>query len=113
MKFFLNVSKAEQKKRLLERIDDPEANWKFEPGDVPERRNFDRYMSAYQDALNETSRPWAPWYAIPADDKAFMRRTVAEILVETLRKMDLHYPVPEASERLAMARARKVLQSEK
>ena len=113
VKFFLNVSKAEQKKRLLERIDDPEANWKFEPSDVPERRNFGRYMSAFQEALNETSRPWAPWYAVPADDKAFMRRTVAEILVETLRKMDLHYPVPEASERLAMARAKKVLQSEK
>ncbi|MEQ1909192.1 MAG: PPK2 family polyphosphate kinase [Vicinamibacterales bacterium] len=113
VKFFLNVSRAEQKRRLLERIDDPEANWKFEPGDVPERRNFNRYMSAFQDALNETSRPWAPWYAVPADDKAFMRRCVAEILVDTLRKMDLHYPVATPSERTAMARAKRMLQSEK
>ena len=113
VKFFLNVSKAEQKGRLLERIDDPEANWKFEPSDVSERRNFGRYMSAFQDALNETSRPWAPWYAVPADDKAFMRRAVAEILVETLRKMDLHYPVATPSERTAMARAKRMLQAEK
>ena len=112
VKFFLNVSKGEQKKRLLERIDDPEANWKFQPGDLPERGIFSRYMSAYQDALNETSRPWAPWYAVPADDKGFMRRTVAEILVETLRQMDLHYPTPSPAQRLAMARARKSLQSE-
>lgn len=113
VKFFLHVSKAEQKKRLLERIADPEANWKFEPGDVPERRNFKLYMSAFQDALNETSRPWAPWYAIPADNKPFMRRTVAEILVATLRKMDPQYPVAGREQLAAMAQAKKVLQSEK
>jgi PPK2 family polyphosphate:nucleotide phosphotransferase len=111
VKFFLNVSKAEQKKRLLDRIDDPEANWKFQPGDVPERGNFGRYMSAYEDALNETSRPWAPWYAVPADDKPFMRRAVAEILVETLRRMDLHYPTPGPDEQRAMARAKRLLRS--
>jgi PPK2 family polyphosphate:nucleotide phosphotransferase len=69
LKFWLNVSKDEQKKRFLARLDDAAKNWKFEPGDVVERRHWDEYMLAYQDALNATSRPWAPWYAIPADDK--------------------------------------------
>ena len=112
LKFFLNVSKAEQKKRFLDRIADPEANWKFQPGDVRERLKFDQYLAAYQDALNETSRPWAPWYAIPADDKDFMRRTVAEIIVDTLRKMDVHFPTSSRAERLAMARAKAALESE-
>jgi PPK2 family polyphosphate:nucleotide phosphotransferase len=113
VKFFLNVSKGEQKKRLLERIADPEANWKFQAGDILERKNFKRYLAAYQDALNETSRPWAPWYAVPADDKDFMRRTVAEILVDTLSQMDLHYPVASSGDRRAMASARRALLAEK
>ena len=112
VKFFLNVSKDEQKKRFLERIDDPEANWKFQAGDVRERQQFGRYLAAYQNALNETSRPWAPWYAVPADDKAFLRRTVAEILVGTLEQMDLHYPVASREEQLAMAATKKALQAE-
>ena len=113
VKFFLNVSKGEQKKRFLERIDDPEANWKFQSGDVRERQRFGQYLAAYQEALNETSRPWAPWYAVPADDKAFLRRTVAEILIATLEKMDLHYPVASRDEQLAMAATKKALQAEK
>ena len=113
LKFFLNVSKSEQRKRLLDRIDDPEANWKFQPNDVEERRNFGRYLDAYQTALRETSRPWAPWYAIPADDKDYMRRVVAEVIVDTLRAMDLHYPVPDRAARLAMVAARKVLKADK
>ena len=113
VKFFLNVSKDEQKKRFLERIDDPEANWKFRSGDVLERQHFDEYLAAYQQALNETSRPWAPWYAVPADDKGFLRRTVAEILVGTLEQMDLHYPVANPDEQRAMAGAKKALQAEK
>ncbi|MCC7008816.1 MAG: polyphosphate kinase 2 family protein [Acidobacteria bacterium] len=112
VKFFLNVSKREQKKRFLDRIDDPEENWKFRAGDVRERRFFGDYLRAYEEALNETSRPWAPWYAIPADDKPFMRRTVAEILVETLRAMDLHYPVASPAERRAMAVAKRQLRAE-
>jgi len=111
VKFFLNVSKTEQKKRLLERIDDPEANWKFQAGDIQERGNFARYLSAYEDALNETSRPWAPWYAVPADDKKYMRRIVAEILVETLRSMDVHYPTPTSDAVRAMARAKRMLRA--
>ena len=112
VKFFLNVSKAEQKRRLLERIADPEANWKFQAGDVSERKKFGQYLAAYEHALNETSRPWAPWYAVPADDKDFMRRTVAEILVETLRRLDLHYPAPSQAEQRAMAAAKRALLAE-
>jgi PPK2 family polyphosphate:nucleotide phosphotransferase len=112
VKFFLHVSSGEQRKRFLERIDDPEAHWKFQAADVRERQHFDDYLSAYQDALNETSRPWAPWYAVPADDKDYMRRMVAAIIVETLRQMDLHYPTASREERLAMAAAKKALQAE-
>ena len=84
MKFWLNVGRDEQRDRFLDRIDEPESNWKFNPGDVAERKLWDQYMAAYEDALNETSRPWAPWYAIPADNKRFMRRTVADIVLKTL-----------------------------
>ena len=112
VKFFLNLSKAEQKKRLLERINDPEANWKFQAGDLQERRNFRKYLMAYEEALNQTSRPWAPWYAVPADDKHALRRTVAEILVDTLERMDLHYPVASREDRLAMDRAKHALHAE-
>lgn len=113
VKFFLHVSKDEQKRRFLERIADPEGNWKFDPRDVHERQFFGAYQKAYEEALNETSRPWAPWYAIPADDKDFMRRAVAEILVETLTRMDLHYPVPTAEVRVAMAKAKRALEGER
>ena len=112
LKFFLHVSKEEQKQRFLARIDDPEANWKFEAGDVNERRHFDDYMTAYEDALNETSRPSAPWYSVPADDKKYMRRIVAETIVETLENMDLHYPVASEDARLGMQAAKKELLAE-
>lgn len=112
VKFFLHVSKAEQKNRLLARIADPEANWKFEAADVNERAKFGEYQAAYEDALNETSRPWAPWYAVPADDKDFMRRTVAEILVDTLKGLDLHYPLAGPDALRAMRAARRALLAE-
>jgi polyphosphate kinase 2 (PPK2 family) len=100
LKFWLHVSKKEQKQRLLSRIDDPVANWKFSGADIREREHWGAYMSAYQDALNETSRPWAPWYAIPADDKHYMRRAVAQVVVDTLANMNLSYPdAPEAAKR--------------
>jgi PPK2 family polyphosphate:nucleotide phosphotransferase len=92
LKFWLNVSREEQRKRFLSRIDEPEKNWKFEPADCRERGFWDAYMAAYQDALNETSRAWAPWYAIPADDKPFMRFAVAEIVVDALKSLGLSYP---------------------
>lgn len=106
LKFWLNVSKDEQKRRFLSRLDDPAKNWKFEPGDVVERRHWDDYMLAYQDALNATSRPWAPWYAIPADDKPYMRARVAEIIISALQGIGLRYPEPTSEDRSEFAEAR-------
>ena len=94
LKFWLNVSKEEQKARFLSRLDEPEKNWKFEYGDIVERRYWDDYMHAYEAALNATSRPWAPWYAIPADNKPYMRACVAETVVKTLSQLGLAYPDP-------------------
>lgn len=107
LKFWLHVSGDEQRKRFLDRIDDPEANWKFSAGDVRERRHRKAYLAAYERALNETSRAWAPWYAIPADDKPYMRRAVAEIIDGTLDSMDLAFPVldDKALREMRIARA--------
>jgi polyphosphate kinase 2 (PPK2 family) len=99
LKFWLNVSKDEQRKRFLDRIEEPEANWKFSPRDVDERKRWNDYMSAYQETLNATSRKFAPWYAIPADNKPFMRRTVSEIIVQTLEGLDIDYPPVSQAER--------------
>ena len=106
LKFWLNVSKDEQKKRFLSRLDDPSKNWKFEPADVIERRHWDSYMAAYQDALNATSRHWAPWYAIPADDKPYMRARVADIIIAALEGIGLRYPEPSNDDRSRFAEAR-------
>ncbi|HMV70058.1 MAG TPA: polyphosphate kinase 2 family protein [Myxococcota bacterium] len=92
LKFFLNLSKDEQRSRFLARLDDPEKRWKFNPGDLGERARWDDYQRAWQDALRETSRPWAPWFAVPADDKDHMRAVVAGIIADTLDAMDLRYP---------------------
>lgn len=105
-KFWLNVSKKEQKKRFLARIDQPEKNWKFSEADVAEREHWDAYMKAYEQTLRETSRPWAPWYAIPADDKPFMRMCVARVIVDTLRGLDLQYPKVDDDRRARLARMR-------
>ena len=110
LKFWLNVSKDEQKRRFLARLDDPDKNWKFEPGDVVERRHWDDYMNAYEEALNATSRPWAPWYAIPADDKPYMQARVAEIIIDTLQSIGLEYPVPTDEDRTEFAQARRELE---
>jgi polyphosphate kinase 2 (PPK2 family) len=112
IKFWLNVSKEEQKRRFLARLDDPDKNWKFEPGDVVERRYWNDYMHAYQDALNATSRPWAPWYAIPADDKPYMRARVADIIIETLQSIGLQYPVPSNQDREEFASSRTELEAD-
>lgn len=98
LKFWLNVSRDEQRDRLLARLDEPEKNWKFESGDLGERALWKNYMAAYQDALNATSRPHAPWYAIPADSKSYMRMTIADIVVRTLKSLDLKYPKLEPAE---------------
>lgn len=112
LKFWLNVSKDEQKRRFLSRLDDPAKNWKFEPGDVVERRHWDDYMQAYEAALNATSRPWAPWYAIPADDKPYMRARVADIIIDALCSIGLEYPEPSDEERAEFAESRKELESQ-
>lgn len=112
LKFWLNVSKKEQAHRFIDRIDDPEANWKFSKDDVEERRYWGRYMKAYEQTLNATSRPYAPWYAVPADDKRYMRRTVAEILVETLKSLPLRYPAVSSEARAEMKGLRKSLTKE-
>ena len=110
VKFFLNVSLEEQKNRLLRRIDKPSRNWKFNPGDVKERDRWPDYMEAFEDALNETSRPWAPWYAIPADSKPFMRMQVASIVRETLQGLGVEYPKIDDEARRALAECRKSLE---
>jgi PPK2 family polyphosphate:nucleotide phosphotransferase len=109
LKFWLNVSKDEQKRRFLSRLDEADKNWKFEPNDVKERRYWDDYMRAYEEALNETSRPWAPWYAIPADDKSYMRARVADIIIDALQGIGLEYPEPSAEDRAEFAAARNEL----
>lgn len=92
LKFFLNVSKAEQKKRFMERLEDESKNWKFSSADIEERRFWDEYMKAYADVLTETSTEVAPWYVIPADNKWFMRYAVGRIICDRMQQMDLHYP---------------------
>ncbi|WP_394822543.1 PPK2 family polyphosphate kinase [Pendulispora albinea] len=112
LKFWLNVSKKEQKQRLLARIDDASANWKFQAADIDERQHWSEYMHTYEDVLNETSRPWAPWYAIPADDKPFMRWTVADIIRRTLKGLDLDYPQLGREEQKTLLVLRKRLEDE-
>ncbi len=109
VKFWLNVSRDEQRARFLSRIDEPEKNWKFAAGDVRERGHWDAYMDAYQAALNKTSRPWAPWYAIPADDKPYMRSATADILRQTLEGLGLRYPELDPDARAEMLSLRDVL----
>jgi PPK2 family polyphosphate:nucleotide phosphotransferase len=106
VKFFLNVSRDEQKKRFLERIEKPEKNWKFSAGDAIERRHWKEYMRAYEDMIRATASEEAPWYVVPADNKWFTRLVVAAAIVSTLGSLDLHYPkVPEQKlKELAAAR---------
>ena len=99
LKFWLNVSHEEQCNRFLRRLDNPEKNWKFSGGDVEERQHWNAYMDCYEDALNQTSRAHAPWYAIPADNKRYMRVVVAETIVSTMESLDMHYPVASDGER--------------
>ena len=108
LKFWLNVSREEQKNRFISRIDDATKNWKFSSGDVTERGYWPDYMDAYQKMLNATSTPWAPWYAIPADNKAYMRLEVATIIKQTLSSLDLRYPelAAEEMQKLAVMRAK-------
>src|SRR5213592_3186729 len=111
-KFFLHVSKEEQRRRLLERLDDPAKNWKFQPGDLAERGRWDDYTKAYEEALSKTSTQDAPWFIIPADHKWFARLAIAEIVVAALADLDLSFPKPSAAHLEELAAARKRLGAE-
>jgi PPK2 family polyphosphate:nucleotide phosphotransferase len=109
-KFFLNVSKDEQRKRFLARLDEPEKNWKFAAADVEERQHWDEYMKAYEEALQATSTEHAPWYVIPADHKWFTRLAVADVIVEALEEIDPRFPAVSDTQRKELARARALLE---
>jgi len=98
IKFFLHLSKDEQKKRLLARIDEPDKNWKFDPNDINERRRWDDYMKAYEDCLEATSSEEAPWYVIPADDKKNARLIISQIMLDTMNKLGMAYPKVSAAQ---------------
>jgi PPK2 family polyphosphate:nucleotide phosphotransferase len=109
LKFFLHVSKEEQKRRFLERIDNPAKNWKFAMGDVEERKLWEDYMAAYEDMIRNTSRPEAPWFVVPADNKWFTRLVVAAEVVEALDDLNLKFPSVTGETRSELAKARKIL----
>ena len=110
-KFFLNVSRAEQRRRFLARLDNPAKNWKFSLGDVDERLRWDDYMTAYEQAIGATSSRAAPWYVVPADNKWFTRLAVAKVVIETLESLDLHFPPVDRRKQLELARARRRLRA--
>jgi PPK2 family polyphosphate:nucleotide phosphotransferase len=112
VKFFLHLSKKEQKRRFMERLDNPEKNWKFSAADVKERECWDDYQYAYEDMIRHTASEDAPWYVVPADNKWFARLLVAQAVVDALKGMDLKYPKVTAVERAALAEARQQLDNE-
>jgi PPK2 family polyphosphate:nucleotide phosphotransferase len=105
LKFFLNVSKEEQKKRFLERLETPSKNWKFSTGDVKERALWRDYMAAYQDMIRHTATPDAPWYVVPADHKWFTRLVVAEAIADMMKGLDLRFPTVDAKQKKVLAAA--------
>jgi polyphosphate kinase 2 (PPK2 family) len=111
-KFFLNVSKDEQKKRFLERIDDPEKNWKFNAADVAERAHWDKYMDAYEDMIQNTATEAAPWIVVPADNKWYTRMVVGAAIVDALSSVDLHMPKLDAAALAKLAESRARLMAE-
>jgi PPK2 family polyphosphate:nucleotide phosphotransferase len=112
LKFFLHISKQEQKKRFLERLQNPDKYWKFSASDIAERSYWDDYMKAYEEAINHTSSVWAPWYVIPSDHKWIARTLVANILVSEIRSLNLHYPVPSDDHMQDLKKAKKELENE-
>lgn len=112
LKFFLHVSKKEQKKRFLDRIDQPEKNWKFSATDTKEREHWDQYMDAYEEVFGHTSTEWAPWYIVPADKKWFTRAVVAEVIVEKLKSLNLKYPRVSEERKKDLLAAKKMLENE-
>jgi PPK2 family polyphosphate:nucleotide phosphotransferase len=112
VKFFLHVSKAEQKRRFLARLDRPEKQWKFSAADVAERKHWDDYMDAFEQAITATSTPWAPWYVIPADHKPITRALVARLLVRAIDELDLSYPTVSTEDQARNEEARRQLEAE-
>jgi PPK2 family polyphosphate:nucleotide phosphotransferase len=111
-KFFLHVSKEEQRQRFLDRLDEPEKRWKFSPGDVRERERWDDYMTAYEDMIRHTSAPHAPWIVVPADRKWFAHHVVATAVVEALEELDLRLPKMSAAGRSELAHAKQELEAQ-
>ncbi|MGL6223968.1 MAG: polyphosphate kinase 2 family protein [Steroidobacteraceae bacterium] len=112
LKFFLHVSKAEQKRRFMERLDNPDKNWKFSAADVAERQHWSEYQDAYEEAIRKTASKEAPWYVVPADNKWFTRLVVAVAVVQAIAGLKLHYPVVGPAKRKELAAARKQLDAE-
>jgi polyphosphate kinase 2 (PPK2 family) len=112
LKFFLNVSREEQKKRFLARLEEPEKHWKFSPADVAERAHWRAYMAAYEDAIRATAMPQAPWFVIPADHKWFTRLAVVAAIDEAMRGLDLDYPAVPPEQMAALEEARRGLEGE-
>ena len=108
-KFFLHVSHAEQRRRFLDRLDDPDKRWKFSLADLHERARWDEYMSAYEDMIRHTSTPHAPWYVVPADHKWFTRLVVSSAVVDALEELDLAYPVVDAAQAKELRAVRSAL----
>ena len=112
LKFFLHISKETQKKRFLERVDQPDKNWKFSAADILERQRWDKYMDAYQDMFNHTSTAWAPWYIIPADHKWFTRLAVVSVINHTLDGLNLAYPEVSPEQKEALQKAKEEMEQE-
>ncbi|MFP4351223.1 MAG: polyphosphate kinase 2 family protein [Puniceicoccaceae bacterium] len=112
VKFFLHLGYDEQRERFLQRIDKPHKNWKFEDGDIRERRHWGEFQSAYEEAVNATAKPHAPWYVVPADDKKNMRLIVARIILEQLRSIDMCYPEVTEERRAELKKDRRLLEND-
>jgi len=108
-KFFLHLSKKEQKRRFLERIENPDKNWKFSASDAAERQHWDEYMEAYEDMIRQTATKESPWYVVPADNKWFTRIIVSAAVIETLASLDLHYPIVDQDKLKELAAAKATL----
>jgi len=113
LKFFLHISKEEQKNRFMKRIERPDKHWKFDMSDIEARQNWDKYQEAYESAINHTSTNYAPWHIVPADHKWFMRTAVSQIIVDQLEKLNLQYPKVNKLQLENIEKARQVLDSEK
>ena len=112
LKFFLHVSKEEQRKRFLARLDEPAKRWKFDMNDVAERKLWDKYMDAYENAIRQTSRPEAPWYVVPADRKPFGRLLIAEAIVEAMENLNLEYPKVDGAALKELNKVRRTLEAQ-